>query len=173
MDADFRLPEGSWLHPSVVQAPSMIHGTGLFAAAQIPSGEIVESLGGTVVTDAEVLALIDGGVRYDGIALAPDRNLRIAPADWPGIYGNHSCDPNVWMRNDLTLVAKREIGMGEEVTVDYALFTVSPKWRMSCTCGSAFCRGEITGLDWKRGDLRERYRGHFATFIEGLIDQEA
>lgn len=37
-------------------------------------------------------------------------------------FTNHSCDPNVWMMNAVTLGTRRCIPTGEELTVDYALF---------------------------------------------------
>jgi uncharacterized protein len=152
--------------------PSSIDGLGLFATAPIAPGEIVEVLGGTILTDAQVQARIDGGQRYDGIGLGPDRNLAIDPS-WPGIYGNHACDPNLWMRDAVTISARRPVVAGEELTIDYALFTANPRWSMECRCGSRLCRGVVTGGDWRRSDLQARYRGHFAPFTTQLIEQSA
>jgi len=87
-------------------------------------------------------------------------------------YINHSCDPNVWMSDEVTLVARRDIAVGEELTIDYCLFEGDeshvPPW--TCRCGSALCRGRFTGRDWRRRDLQERYRGHFSPFIEARIE---
>lgn len=165
------VPARSWLDRRVVVARSPIHGLGLFAAAPIGEGEVVEVLGGTALDDAEVRAAIERGERYDGIALEPGRSLRIEPADWPGIHGNHSCDPNLWMRDAVTVVARRAAPAGEELTVDYALFSASDWWSMDCRCGSALCRGVVTGDDWRRPELAARYRGHFAPVVERLLHQ--
>ena len=121
-----------------------------------------------VVTDADVRDAIARGERYDGIVLGDDRNLRLVPPDWPGIHGNHSCDPNLWLADEVTLVTRRPVAAGEELTVDYATMTVV-SWEMECRCGAAICRGVVTGDDWRRPDLRQRYGGHFSPFIAARI----
>ncbi len=86
-------------------------------------------------------------------------------------FMNHSCDPNVWMTDAVTLVARRGIPTGEELTVDYALFEAdegfTAKW--TCACGSNLCRKRVTGRDWRRPDLQERYAGHFLPLIARRI----
>lgn len=83
---------------------------------------------------------------------------------------NHSCDPNLWMDDEVTCVTSRDIETGEELTVDYALFTAQPGWAMDCRCGSRLCRQRVTGNDWKLAELRDRYRGHFSPFINERIE---
>ena len=126
-------------------------------------------LGGDVVSAAEVRRQIDRGERYDGIVLDDDLNLRIRPADWPGIRGNHSCDPNVWLVDAVELAARRVIAQGEEVGSDYATYTMAPDWSMACSCRSSSCRGTVTGDDWRRPELQQRYAGHFAPPITRRI----
>jgi uncharacterized protein len=162
----------SWLNPKILVKKSRIHNLGLFAKESIKKGEIVATLGGTTLTDEEVDNKIKGGERYDGVTLGRNLNLSIVPKDWPGIYGNHSCDPNLWMKDALTVVARRDIGPGEELTTDYAMYTISSKWSMRCNCGSSLCRKLITGNDWKRPDLQQRYGGHFSPVIEKLIEED-
>jgi len=151
---------------------SYIHNLGLFANAAIAREETVAVLGGTTLTNREVDEKIRNGERYDGVVLDRDKNLNIAPRDWPGIYGNHSCDPNLWMKDRVTIIARRNIRPGEELTTDYAMYTISPDWSMECNCGSSLCRRLITGNDWKLPELRARYRGHFSPVIEKLIEEE-
>ena len=40
---------------------------------------------------------------------------------------------------------------------------------VGCQCGTAECRGTVTGSDWQKPALRQRYRGHFLPFIERRI----
>jgi uncharacterized protein len=122
----------------------------------------VEILGGRTLTDAAVKAAIDRGERYDGIAIGPDLNLSIEPADWPGIHGNHSCDPTLWMADAIRVVVRRPVAVGDELTVDYALFSATPWWPMLCNCGAPNCRGVVSGEDWRRPELQARYAGHFS-----------
>ena len=85
----------------------------------------------------------------------------------PTYFMNHSCDPNVWMANAVTLVARRGIPSGAELTTDYALFEAvedfEAEWE--CQCGSAHCRKRFTGKDWRIPELQERYAGHFLPLI--------
>jgi hypothetical protein len=83
---------------------------------------------------------------------------------------NHSCDPNIWMADEVTLVARRAIAAGEEVLVDYAMYS-SSDWvaAWTCHCGAPACRGKILGTDWQLPELQARYNGHFSPFIERKI----
>jgi hypothetical protein len=142
----------------------------LFAAVAIPNGEVVMILGGESITDADVRELIARRERYDGIVLDHDVNLRIEPSDWPGIHGNHSCDPNVWMTGLVEISTRRDLAEGEEAVADYSSYTTSPDWSMACSCGSPLCRGVVTGDDWRRPELQDRYAGHFAPAVARRID---
>lgn len=162
-------PRESRLDQRVVVRASRIEGLGLFAAVSIGHGETVSVLGGRVIGDAEVRALIAAGVRYDGIALGDGRDLAIEPPDWPGRHGNHSCDPNLWMDGPFRVVAARDVVADEELTIDYALHTIDPGWQMACDCGSPRCRGTIRGDDWRLPDLQRRYSGHWSPALARLI----
>jgi hypothetical protein len=76
--------------------------------------------------------------------VAQGRHLLIDPGH-PVRYGNHSCDPNLWHADAVTIVARRDIAPGEELTVDYATHTGVQEWTMVCTCGQPGCRGRPTG----------------------------
>lgn len=127
--------------------------------------------GGSLFTVEEVKA----GKAKQGTIAAVSENLVLAvPADGPGgpdQYLNHSCDPNLRMEDEVTLVARRDILSGEELTADYAMWEWDEDWVASwiCNCGSALCRGTITGKDWKLRELQGRYRHHFSPFITERI----
>jgi uncharacterized protein len=162
----------SWLDPRVQVRPSPISGRGLFARAPIAAGEIVERWGGIRITDAELARIAATLPRYNSAAIGEGINLLLALDDPIG-FGNHSCDPNLWMHDATTVVARRAIARDEELTIDYATHTVTPSWQMEveCRCGSPLCRHIITGNDWQRPELQERYRGHFSPFINDRIAQ--
>jgi uncharacterized protein len=167
------VPHLCWLDPRLGLARSPIHGLGLFATSAISSGDVVMILGGEVVPDADVRDLIARGERYDGIVLDDDANPRLLPADWPGIHGNHSCDPNLWLIAPVRIVVRRDIAPGEEACSDYSTYSMAPDWRMTCSCHSALCRGAVSGEDWRLADLQRRYEGHFAKPIERRIAARA
>ena len=163
------VPDRSWLSPSLELRRSPIHGVGLFTVAPVDAGQPVASMGGSVLTDEQFAEHILRAERWSAAAL--DEGLNILQADDdPLSRGNHACDPNLWMADELTLVARRFIPADQEATVDYALMTVDEGWTMECNCPAEDCRGVVSASDWRRPDLQRRYSGHFSPFIERRID---
>lgn len=168
-------PDG-WLHSEVEVQPSPIEGQGLFTRARIPAGTVVARLGGRLVSGQELLQLLEaakqpGGAYVDTIVVAEDLHLVIAPGQ-PIHHGNHSCDPNLWWSGPYTLVARRVIEAGEELTNDYATSTQSEGFTTVCSCGSSLCRRHITGRDWRRGDLQDRYGEHWVPVLLSRVANE-
>jgi hypothetical protein len=175
----------SWLDPRIDTRPSAIHGIGLFAVADIPAGTVVSRLGGRLVSDRRLEALLressagadgDGGGDGDGdggyvdsIVVGVNLHLLLPVSD-RNHYGNHSCDPNLWWTGPYALAARRSIQAGEEVTNDYATSTGSEGWEMPCWCGSPLCRKVVAGSHWRRQDLRQRYGGHWVPALLDRID---
>lgn len=65
------------------------------------------------------------------------------PQEWSP--QNHSCDANTKMVG-LNMIASRDINEGEELTLDYAQFLDATMEPFTCNCGSANCRGMISGV---------------------------
>lgn len=165
------VPPTSWLSPKLAVRPSEIQGLGLVALEAIVPEEPVSVMGGRVMTDEEFARFVASADRWSAAAVLEGLHL-VQNFDDPLAKGNHSCDPNLWMADELTLVARRAIRAGEEATTDYALMTVDEDWSMECRCGSAACRGTTSGADWRKRDVQDRYRGHFSPFIERRIASE-
>ena len=89
--------------------------------------------------------------------------------DEPPDFINHSCEPNAGLDGQIAIVALHRIQPGEEVTIDYAMCDGSPYDEFECGCGSAICRGRVTGEDWRNPTLWERYAGHFSPYLERRI----
>src|SRR5579884_1578498 len=111
------VPPTSWLSPKLVPGPSPIEGTGLFATSPIAVDEPVAVMGGEVMTDEEFTRHVVGLDRYSAAAIGESINI-VQDLDDPLSCGNHSCQPNLWMADELTLVARHPVSPGEEVTVD-------------------------------------------------------
>lgn len=162
------------LHPDVEVRASEIEGKGLFALSHIPAGTAVSRVGGRLVTGAELQAAFDAAASdpthpyIDTITVDGDLHL-ILPPRRPNGYGNHSCDPNLWWIDAYTQAARRDIAPGEELTNDYATSTGIAEFRMDCACGSSLCRGTVTGTDWQRLDLQQRYGDHWTPGLLTLI----
>ncbi len=167
------LPE-TWNDPRIEIRKSSISGDGVFACQPIQKGEVVMIVGGTLMTDSEFADFQFTHSFYNFIQIDKKLCLVEDPAVTRSLEGlmNHSCDSNTWMEDEVTLVARRDIESGEEITVDYALFTTQSNWMLDnrCHCGSPDCRRVITGDDWRREDVQERYQGHFSPFINRRIE---
>jgi hypothetical protein len=166
---------GTWIDPRIEFRKSSISGNGMFAREPIQKGEPVCIVGGMVMTDSEFEAFQDNHSFYNSVQIDDHLHLVEDPGITRTLDGsmNHSCDSSTWMEDDATLVARRNINAGEEVTVDYALFTTQSNWMLDnrCRCGSPDCRRIITGDDWRREDVQERYRNHFSPFINRRIER--
>jgi len=161
----------SYLSPKTEVRESKIHGRGLFAVAGIAKDEIVAIKGGHIVdrkTLREEIAPVLGAVEIqigDDLFIAPvtkeERELSM-------LYSNHSCDPNLGVRGEITFVAMRDIRAGEELTHDWAM-TDDDDYSLECNCGAANCRETLTGKDWQRPDLQKRYVGYFSAYLARKI----
>src|SRR5437660_1689084 len=161
-------PPPTWYDPRVEVRPSAIQGMGMFASQPIHEGEIVVKIGGSIMTEEEFRAYISTVARYNAVQIGEGLHLVDVPTSLGGM--NHCCDANLWMHDEVTVVARRAITAGEELTQDYALYTISPTWSMQpCRCGMPVCRQVITGNDWQRPDVQERYRDHFSPFLNERI----
>lgn len=159
-----------WLHADLEVRPSPIAHLGLFARAAIPAGTVVSRLGGRLVSGAQVDAMFaDAAQRpdlpyIDTISVGEDLHLVLPPGQ-RNHFGNHCCDPNLWWVDAYTLAARRPITASEEVTSDYGTSTAVAEFTMPCTCGSPLCRKTVTGRDWQRIDLQQRYGDHWIPLL--------
>ena len=157
----------SWFSPKTEKRASPIQGRGLFAREAIAAGEIVAVKGGTIM-DSASFALIRDAVSpaesqiEDGLYITPC-SAEVVEANI--LCLNHSCNPNVGVRGQITFVAMRDIPAGAELTIDYAMIDGDPAERMECSCGAQECRKIITGSDWRLRELQRRYAGYFSRYI--------
>jgi uncharacterized protein len=163
----------SWYDRRVEIRPSLIQGGGMFAQSPLQTGEIVAIVGGTVMTEDEFHAYTATNARFNATQIGEHLHLVDLIQTPETIAGsiNHSCDSNLWLQDEVTMVARRAIAPGEEFTLDYALTTVEPDWQLDqpCQCGTIACRQIIRGADWQLPDVQQRYQGHFAPFINERI----
>jgi SET domain-containing protein len=149
---------------------SAIHGRGLFAKESIAEGEVVAVKGGHIF-DGRRLQQLQPLLGSAEIQI--DDDLFIGPVtqeerEGSMIFSNHSCEPNLGVRGQIVFVAMRDIQPGEELTHDWAM-TDCDDSVTACHCGAAGCRKTITGSDWMRKDLQEKYRGYFSWHLERKI----
>jgi hypothetical protein len=143
---------------------------GLFAKTAIPKGTVVLVWAGRLYTK-ETLPPLGTRERLHCVQVEDDIYLGPVGPPEPADFANHSCDPNVGVCGQIALVAMRDIGAGEELCFDYAMSDCTPYDEFDCGCGAPTCRRSITGEDWKRPELWERYRGFFAPHVQRKIDR--
>lgn len=137
----------------------------MFATDKIRKGEIVFIKGGHILRREQFFSSdkINSYLPIDDnfylAALSEDEEPNVK------LYNNHSCDPNCGLRGEITFVAIRDIEKDEELTCDYA-FIDNEDYEFECNCGSLGCRHRITGRDWKRPELQEKYRKYFAAYLK-------
>ena len=161
----------SYLSPKTEVRESKIHGRGLFAAADIAKDEIVAVRGGHIVDRKTLREKITP--RLGPVEIQIDDDLFIAPVnaderELSMLYSNHSCDPNIGLRGEITFVAMRDIPAGEELTHDWAM-TDNDDYSVECNCGARNCRKTLTGKDWQKPELQKKYAGYFSVYLAKFI----
>ena len=155
------MPNLSYISPKAIVSESRIHGRGLFAREAIRRDEIVVIKGGHVFNRRTLLE-VDAALGPAEIQIGEDLFIGpLAESEREGsmIFSNHSCEPNIGVQGQIVFVAMRDIKAGEELTHDWAT-TDDDAYRMECRCGALTCRKIITGQDWRRRELQEKY-GHY------------
>ena len=154
----------NWLTPKASAQPAGDKGWGSFTTERINEGETVAGFGGWMVP-REFLSTLSADRQARSIQV--DDNLYLVSSDVrePGDMLNHSCDPNCGLEGSQILVAMRDIEVGEELTFDYAMCDASDYDEFTCLCGSAACRGIVTGADWRNPVLQAKYMGHFSPYL--------
>jgi uncharacterized protein len=166
-------PVLSYISAKAAVKESPIHGRGLFAIEAVGEGEIVCVKGGAIF-DRERLRELSPRLGPSEIQIASD--LFIGPAseaerEGSMIFSNHSCEPNMGVRGQIIFVAMRPIEAGEELTHDWAM-TDDDDYEMQCGCGSTNCRRVITGQDWRKPELQEKYSGYISWYLAEKIRKE-
>ena len=163
----------SYLSPKTIVKDSPIQGRGLFAVAPISKGEIVAVKGGHIF-NRQTRNKLEKTLGPAEIPIAED--LYIGPMseeerDGSMIFSNHSCDPNIGVQGQIVFVAMRDIEAGEELTHDWAMTDDEPD-DLECNCNAPNCRKIVTGQDWRRKDLQEKYAGYMSWYLEEKIRRE-
>ena len=164
----------TWLAPETEVCESPIQGRGLFCRAPIAKGSVVAVKGGAVM-DAGTWESLETSLGSAEIQIS--ETLFIAPREQGEregsmLFTNHSCAPNIAIQGQIVFVAMRDIAAGEELTHDWAT-TDDLDYEMACNCGASDCRGTITGKDWMKPELQEKYRGWFCWFLQRKIEAMA
>lgn len=118
---------------------SEIEGYGLYASADLSAGSLIRQR--NILREVSTEFPLEAGERADHVSVV---NGRLFLVGEPDCYGNHSCDPNAYLKYDGTAVylfARRDIRADDQITLDY-LINNSGGDSWDCNCGAARCRGK-------------------------------
>lgn len=164
-----KIPKKDWLNPKIEIRNTQNKGKGMFAVDFIKRGEVVVIWGGNYVDKNKADIEKNNGK----LVMQFDENLFSVEdrGESDTYFINHSCNPNVWMRDTFSLETMRKIEKGEEIVADYVIWETDEykvsKWK--CSCGSSNCRGIITGKDYLIPGLQDKYKNHFLPLINKRI----
>jgi len=138
---------------------SSIHNKGMFAAADIETGDrIIRYIGEKITKKESTRRAIEweekARKKGEGLVYIFDLNKRYdldgnVPNN-PAKYVNHSCDPNCEAVNydgEIWIVAMRDIKAGEELGFDYG-YDIQHFMDHPCRCGAKGCVGYIVSRDY-------------------------
>ncbi len=146
----------------IIARRSPIHGTGVFAATDLPAETRVIEYKGTQITHAQADRRYAGSADSGHTFLFTLNDRYIIDANVGGNVArwiNHSCAPNCQAvtvehpggdpkRDRVVIETLREIRAGEELTYDYGIVLDEPhtarmKKIWACRCGAPNCTGTM------------------------------
>jgi hypothetical protein len=157
-----RIP--SSMSVQIIQTP---HGFSLIATRGFAPGEHVLDLTGITKTTKDRYSIQISQDEH----LHPFDELQDNPADCqtPWIYTNHSCNPNVVIR-DRAYIALRNIQPGDDITFDYETTEVDMAEPFTCGCQSETCRGIIRGYVHLSAAQRDALANQTASYLLNITE---
>ncbi len=127
-------------------------GEGIFARQRIRQAGMILGFTGPIVSGSA--AFTKGENSFNLLQIGPSEYLDL---EQPGVFLNHSCEPNAGVVDDTVVIALRDIAPGEEITFDYST-TMSEQFEtMQCLCGRPNCRQVIGDFHDLPHTLKDRY----------------
>ena len=133
------------------------HGKSIFALRPFKKEEIVFTVNGPIIKVPTIYTI------------PISSKLFIDPLT-PGRYLCHSCNPSCGVRNRTQIVARRDIDIGQEINIDYAMIvsrflTEMTKENRVCHCDSSRCRGKLGCYDELPDELKLEYRSFISEYL--------
>jgi hypothetical protein len=149
---------------SFIVAPSAIAGKGLFATRRIKKNEVIMRIEGPIIRRP---FFYDYRVDANGVSVG--RHAWKVPyrhSHWR--YINHCCVPNAGLSTSSTVVAMKDIQVGEEITIDYACAEAGLSWKMKCACARYECRKVIRSVQHLPMPLFKKYQHYIPRLLQNL-----
>ena len=148
---------------------STIHGFGLFSMEKIKNGESILKVNDIPIRTAVAQARYEkykasnnGDYISKIFRLDDDSYIDLTYSKNLLRFVNHSCMPNCQLKvtnlssnaKNIMLVAKKDIEILEELTIDYGLNSVPFYEKIKCNCGQPKCRGYVNYKECVDENLR-------------------
>ena len=160
------------MHPAIVASgDGSIHGTCLVTTRRIPEGARVWTPDEPIYPMKEIESWTPErreAFEWYGFQCGADR---FSLPEGLSREMNHSCDPNTWWDGSITLIARRDIEAGEEVTYDYSTCDIDHVFEMDCSCGSPRCREKISNRDHLDPDWQRQYGSNLPPHVLAAIER--
>lgn len=160
----------SYVSPKVERKKIHGRGYGLFSKEFISRGEIVSVSGGIIISKTQFEKFQKLGLDYayqisDHLFICP-LNPEDPSDDW---RMNHCCEPNCGLDGNIIFVAIKDIESGSELTYDYCMTESDPTYSVELSCNKKTCRKTLTGSDWKKRELQDKYGSFFSNYLKNKI----
>lgn len=134
-------------------------GMGAFAAAPMQAGSKIASMRGKVQW---IWDIPEGFWPY---AFQVDYDRYVVPKRGSAGWAiNHSCEPNCIIHG-ASIVARRAIRTGEELTFDYSTDVDWSGFKMKCLCGESGCRRTVRAYRFLPAAVKSGYGDDVAPYI--------
>ena len=164
-----RQPANVWLHDAIESRTSKIAGR-TRRAEQIPAARR-DSLRRSLGVDGRAACTVRRGRPKRTVRRHDHGRCRSPSRDAGGFtrsFREPQLRPDVVARRSVRGCDRRTVaGRGADDRLRDELGDAT--FTMECTCGAALCRGTITGHDWRRPELQQRYDGHWIPALAALI----
>ncbi len=137
-------------------------GKGVFANKSFNPGEQIFKLKGKKFRWEDPIHYTDFGANL----IQTGYKTYIMP-DAPGVYLNHSCNPNAGIYKNRKLVALEKIKIGEEITFDYSTTMQENFWTLDCMCNEIKCRKKIQDFRQLPKEVQSKYL--LLNIVQGFI----
>jgi hypothetical protein len=141
-------------------------GEGVFALRALSQGDRILEIEGEPVpapTRHSIQLNLDLHIECTTTIGADEMRVR-----FPWRFLNHCCEPNASVLGR-TLVARRAIAAGEEITFDYTTTEAAMAEPFRCGCGAARCLGEVRGFLALTPDEQRARTGFVAPHLKAFL----
>ena len=144
------------------------HGVGLFATRAVDAGAVILHIHGALQRHPTRYSIqLDADLHIEADASLPDDEMR---ERHPWRFLNHCCDPNARVQGR-TLVARRAIAHGEQITFDYTTTELDMAEPFQCLCGTSGCVGLVRGYAHLSPAAQRARAGRIAPHLVALVPQ--